>query len=443
MTGGRTKNKISVIGLGFVGLSLAIVNAKKGFKTIGVDISREKITNLKKGKMDFFEPRLDTMLIHSMRKQKIQFTTDIDHAIQNSDVSFLTVGTPLKNNKIDLSYIKTAIHNIRDSLRKKKEFHLLVIKSTLPPMTTKTLILPVFEDLIKDKKMDVVVNPEFLREGRVVDDLLKPHLIVIGSDNLPSSHILEQYYRKFYKTLPEILHTNPSTAELIKYANNAFLATKISFINFIGTLCQNIPESDVNSVAYAIGKDSRIGPLFLKAGPGFGGSCLPKDLVGLINFSEKIGKTPSFFKAVKEINDQQFFKIIELMKEQNVLNKDNTVTVLGLAFKKNTDDIRGAASIKIVTEMLRHNLKIRVHDPMALKNFKEVFGTKISYFRSLNNSLMDSDCCVILTEWDEYKNLTSNDFIKTMRTCNIIDARRVFGVKLEGVNFMAIGQSRM
>ena len=433
------KSRISVVGLGFVGLPLATVNAKKGFATIGVDVDNKKIANLKRGKTDFFEPKLDEMLTTTLQKGRLQFTSDLDHAIKNSDITFLTIGTPLRNNEIDLSYIKNSIEDIKLSLTHKNEFHLLVIKSTLPPLTTTNLILPILKNLITSKKTDVVVNPEFLREGSVISDLLKPHLIVIGSNNRQNSLILEEYYQKFYKNVPEILHTNIPTAELIKYANNAFLATKISFINSMGAICQNIPECDVNSVAHAIGKDPRIGPQFLKAGPGFGGSCLPKDLVGLIRLSEKMGEKPVFFKAVKNVNDSQFLRVIDLMREQNVLKKNNNVTVLGLAFKKNTDDIREAVSIRMIWKLLEQELNVKVHDPMALKNFKRIFGTKISYYTSLNDSLRDSDCCILLTEWDMYKNLTAGDFMQKMRTCNVIDARRIFDTVLEGINFRAIG----
>lgn len=437
----KSKNKISVVGLGFVGLSLAVTNANKGFPTIGVDIKNEKISNLKKGIPDFFEPKLDKMLKEAIEKKKIQFTTKLDYAIKNSNITFLTVGTPLKkNNTIDLSFTKNAIKKIFLAVKNKKQFHLLVVKSTLPPLTTQNFILPVFRKLIKLGKMDIVVNPEFLREGFAIDDLLKPHLIVIGSNKKRSSLMLENYYQKFYKNPPEMIHTNIPTAELIKYANNAFLATKISFINSIASMCQNIPESDVNSIAYAIGKDSRIGPLFLKAGPGFGGSCLPKDLSGLINFSQKIGKNSEFFKAVKEVNDSQYLRVIELMKEQKVLKKNNTIAILGLAFKKDTDDVREAVSVRIIKKLLRLGLKIKVHDPMAIENVRKIFGKKITYHLKINECIKNSNCCLLLTEWEEYFKLQPSYFKKYMKKTNLIDARRILEPeKFSKLNFKAVG----
>ena len=443
MTG--AKNKISVIGLGFAGLSLITASAGRGFNAIGVDIDSKKIERLKACKPDFFEPNMEAMLRESMRRKKVHFTTDIDYALQNTEITFLTVGTPLKDgsDEVDLSYVKNAIKRIAISLKDKKTFHLLAVKSTLPPMTTESLILPVFKDMIENKRMDVVVNPEFLREGFAIADILKPYLIVIGSNRRHSSLILEKYYMDFYETLPEIMHTSIPTAEMIKYTNNAFLATKISFINSISNICQNIPDADINTIAHAIGKDSRIGPLFLQAGPGFGGSCLPKDLTGLIALSQEIGKTPELFKAVKDVNDRQFIKVIEMMKDQGTFVEGNTVAVLGVAFKKDTDDIREAVSVMVVEKMLEHKLRIRVHDPMALKNFRRIFGTRIAYSESIAECLKDSDCCVILTDWSMYKDLRPQDFLKQMRTCNIIDARRVLNAKeFQETNFRAMGLGR-
>lgn len=434
------KPKISVIGLGFVGLSLAITNAKKGFKTIGIDINELKIKNLQKGRPYFFEPNLEKLLSSAIKSKTINFTTDMN-AILDSDITFLTVGTPSKKSgKIDLSFIENASKKIYQVLKNKKTHHLLVVKSTVAPLTTKNVIFPIFNSLIKTGKIDIVVNPEFLREGRALMDIFEPHLIVIGQYDKKSGKLLETYYKKFYQKLPEVIHTDLTSAELIKYANNAFLATKISFINSIANICQKIPGTDVNTVANAIGKDPRIGTLFLNAGSGFGGSCLPKDLAGLISFSDKFGDINRLFKAVKKVNDLQPIRIIELMKPMNLLNKNKTISILGLAFKKDTDDIREATSVKLVSKLLTYGLKIKVHDPMALKNFNKVFGKKIAYFSSINECLRDSDCCIILTEWPQFRSLSPSVFKKNMKKTNIIDARRILDpAKFSKFNFKAIG----
>ena len=433
--------KISVIGLGFVGLTLAVTNAKKGFFTIGVDNKKEKINNLSKGKIDFFEPDLTKYLKNSLKSKKIQFTSDIKKAVLKTDITFVTVGTPsLKSGKPDLSYIKKSLTEIKNILNKKRKPHLVVIKSTLSPLTTQKIILPIFKNLINKHNFGLVVNPEFLREGYAIKDILEPYMIVIGEQDKKSGDILKKYYKNFYKNPPEIIRVNFTTAELIKYTNNAFLATKISFINSIANLCQKIPEVDVNKISYAIGKDERIGSLFLQAGPGFGGSCLPKDLSGLINFSNEVGSSDSFFKAIKEVNNIQLELIINLMKKMKILNKQKTISILGLAFKKNTDDIREAASEKLVRRLLSLGLKINVHDPMAINNFREIFGNKIIYHEKIKNCLENTNCCVILTEWDDYKKLKQSDFVKFMKLPNVIDARRILDpAKFEKINFIALG----
>ena len=440
----RPKDRVSIAGLGFVGLSLAVANARNGFDTIGIDTDGAKIDRLKVGQPDFFEPGIDVMLMESMRQKKIHFTTDFGYAIRNTNITFLAVGTPLTSSagKVDLSYVKSAVERISLLVRSKNDFHLLAIKSTIPPLTTENLILPAFNDLIKDGRVDVVVNPEFMSEGTAIANLLRPPSIVIGANSKRGLLALEKYYKDFYKTPPEIIRTNIATAELIKYASNAFLATKISFINSIASLCQEIPGSDVNAVAHAIGKDPRIGPLFLRAGPGFGGSCLPKDLMGLIRFSEEIGKRPDLLKAVKKINDEQLRTIIKMMEEQRILSKGNTVAVLGLAFKSGTDDVREAVSVRVVEKLLEHGLEIKVHDPMALKNFKRIFGSRILYSASVDECIDGSDCCIILSDWNAYSDLKSKDF-KRMRSTNIIDARRILSSKeFQHMNFRAIGLGR-
>jgi len=430
------KPKISVVGLGFVGLTLATVNANKGFETIGIDIDESKIKNLKKGNPNFFEPNLKKFLRKSLQKNYLTLTKNLENIIQ-TDITFLTVGTPTHpDGKIDLSQLKKVVSKLSKLLEKKKSKHIVVIKSTVIPTTTWKFISPKF----KNKNIGIIVNPEFLREGNAIKDLLEPHLIVIGESNNKHGDILENYYRVFYKKLPEILRTDYSTAEMIKYTNNAFLATKISFINSIANICQNIPKVDVNKVAYAIGKDSRIGNKFLNAGPGFGGSCLPKDLSALIGFTNQFGKINSLLRAVKEINDSQPTQIIRLLKNMRLFRPKKTVAILGLAFKKNTDDIREAVSIKLVKKLLKNKMNVKVHDPMAMINFRKIFGKKLTYCKTVKSCIMGTDVCIILTEWDEYTKINQNDLKKYMNNANLIDARRILNPeKFSKINFNAIG----
>jgi len=429
--------KISVIGLGFVGLSLAVINVKKGFQTIGIDSDKKKLKNLQKAKIDFYEPNLSKYLKESINRNKISFTENLDKVLK-TDITFITVGTPsTKDGKIDLTSLKKVISDLKKLLKNKSKKHLIVIKSTVVPTTTSQIVEPILKNL---RNVGVVVNPEFLREGNALKDLIKPHLIVIGCDHEGDYKTLERYYKQFYKIMPDVIKTDFTTAEMIKYANNTFLATKISFINAIANICQKLPLVDVNTIAYAIGKDPRIGSQFLNAGPGFGGSCLPKDLSALIKFTDKFGNLNFFFKAVKNMNQLQLMQIIQMLKSMKLLNSKKIIAILGLAFKKDTDDLREAVSVKLVKNLLKKGLKIQVHDPMALINFKNTFHEKISYHKKIEDCLDGANCCIILTEWDDYKKLKTNVFRKTMKELNIIDARRILDPsKFSGFNFNAIG----
>jgi len=324
--------KISVIGLGFVGLSLAVINAKKGFPTIGIDSNKKKLKNLQKAKTDFYEPNLSQYLTESLNRKKIFFSENLDEVLK-TDITFITVGTPsTKDGRIDLTSLKKVISDLKKILKNKSKKHLIVIKSTVVPTTSSQIVVPMLNNL---KNVGVVVNPEFLREGNALKDLMKPHLIVIGCEDDNDCKTLERYYKQFYKTMPDLLKTDNTTAEMIKYANNAFLATKISFINSIANVCQKLPLVDVNTIAYAIGKDPRIGSQFLQAGPGFGGSCLPKDLSALIKFTDKFHDLNSFFKAVENVNQIQLNQITQMLKSMKALDSKKVIAILGLSFKKN------------------------------------------------------------------------------------------------------------
>ena len=428
---------ISIVGLGFVGLSLAVASAKKKIDTYGIEINEKKLRKLRSGKSDFYEPKLENYLKESLNRKKLFLTNDLKDVLK-TDITFLTLGTPSKNDgQIDLSQLKKVSSELSRILKRKKSKHTIVVKSTVIPTTTSSVISPLFKKL---KNVVVIVNPEFLREGNALNDLFMPHLIVIGESKRNDSKILENYYKKFYKKLPEVLKIDLTSAEMIKYSNNAFLATKISFINTIANICQNLPSVDVKKIAYAIGKDPRIGPQFLNAGPGFGGSCLPKDLSALIKFSGKFEKTNELLKTVKQVNQLQPFKILQILQKMNLLKSNYKISILGVAFKKNTDDLREAVSIKIVKRLLKKGLKVSVHDPMAIENFKKIFGRKITYHSKVNDCIKNSDCCLILTEWDEYRKLQSSLFKKYMKKTNLIDARRVLEPsKFSKLNFKAIG----
>ena len=438
---------ICVVGLGFVGLSMATVMASKGFTVRGIEIDQDKYSLIKKAEVPFFEPKVKDLLLTTLGKQ-FEVTNNIKDGVSKSEIIFLCVGTPSKlDGSADLSFIKQVSQEIGQVLKKNNSFKIISVKSTVPPTTTTKLVKTTLEK-ISNKKSGVdfglCMNPEFLREGSAIDDMFSPHLIVIGSEDTRTKETMNNFYEKMYgKDLPTVLNTTITNAELVKYANNAFLATKISFINTIANICNQIEGADVEVIAKAIGFDPRIGPQFLKAGPGFGGSCLPKDVSGFLNFSLSLGYNPVLLESTQKVNQEQPSLILKMV-EKKIKNFENkTISVLGLAFKKDTDDIRESVSLKIVNLLLQKKAKIKVHDPMAIENFKKIFQNKIDYCKNSFDCIKSSDCCIILTDWDEYSNFTENDFKKHMRTPCVIDARRMLDPnKMHSIEYSAIGYGK-
>lgn len=419
------KEKVSVIGLGYVGLSLATFLATKRISVTGVDLIEDKIKMIKHGRPPFFEPNLELYLKKSL-KNGLKLQNSIDENVVRSKFIFITVGTPTDSHeKIVLDYLFSAIGSIAKLLSNSKNLPTIIIKSTVIPGTAKKIIQKMKKyRLIESKDFHLISNPEFLREGSAMRDTIHPHLIVIGGSNKKSLNSLEKFYKKIHPSQSRFLLTNNSTAELIKYANNAFLATKISFINSIANLCQKIAGVDVDTIASAIGMDPRIGNQFLNAGPGYGGSCFPKDVSAIINFSKKMGLDPLLLEATKKVNEVQVNKVVELVREQLSSLKGKKITVLGLSFKKDTDDIRGSVSIKLIENLLKNHAIVKAHDPMAIKNTERVFGKRVFFYDTLAESLKDSHCAVIMTDWPDYQHL-SQQIIKKMKKPIIIDTRRI------------------
>jgi len=314
-----------------------------------------------------------------------------------------------------------------------------VIKSTVVPGTT-LKIKSILQKSSRKKcyiEFGLLTNPEFLREGNAIDDTLNPHIIVIGGEKQNEILKLKNFYKSLHKSKIPFVTTNFQTAELIKYANNSFLATKISFINQIANICQSIPGTNVDDIAKAIGYDPRIGTQFLSAGPGFGGSCLPKDLQTLIAFSTKLGQEPDILKGVQKTNSEQVINLTQMIRKLK-RKKRKKITILGLAFKENSDDIRESVSIKLIKKLLKYNYKITVHDPKAMSNVKELFNDKINYSLSIADALKDSECVVIMTSCYEYKHLKKNDF-NVMKNKIIIDTRRIIDGQKMNIEYHALG----
>ncbi len=435
---------ISVIGMGYVGLCTATAFASKGFRTVGIDIDEKKIEQIQHGIAPLYEPQLDGVLKKAVKKKLLVATSDISQAV-NTSSTFLTVGTPSRSDgSIDLSYVEKATGELGTALRQKKSYHLVIVKSTVVPGTTRKTVRPILaRSSSKNIGTDLGLcsNPEFLKEGTAIDDALHPDKIVIGSDDEKSSRMLKQLYTRFYgRNLPPIILTNPETAELVKYASNAFLATKISFINTIANIAQEIPGVDVNQVAEAIGHDPRIGPLFLKAGPGYGGSCFHKDIEALINFSEDFGYSPILLRATEETNVRQAGRVVELAEKLTGSLQGKKIAVLGIAFKKDTDDIREAASLRVINLLLKKGARVTTYDPMAIPNARKVISENVEFAADERSALNGADCCIVMTEWNQFRRLRAKDYQAHMHTSSLVDARKLYDPKDYGtLNFTAIG----
>jgi len=431
--------KIGVVGLGFVGLSLTSVLSSKGYDIVGIDINKDKCKKISKGILPFFEPKLEKILKNGLKK-KLIISNDF-LLINNCDLLFVTVGTPQNTNgSIDLSIIKKAISTIGESLKKNKKKPIIFVKSTVTPGTMKKIILPILEKKSNKKAgkdFGLISNPEFLQESSAIKDTKFPHVVVLGGYQTKFMKKAKMFFMKLHPNVPIII-TNHETAEMIKYANNSFLATKISFINQLSNICQKIPGANIDDIAKTIGLDPRIGKLFLNAGPGYGGSCLPKDMKALINFANISGINPILLNAVEEVNTKQLKQIIALTKQKLGNLSSKKITILGTAFKPDTDDIRDSIAIELIKKLLKMKSKIIIHDPKAMKNTKRIFEDKISYAKTIEDALSKSHCVIIMTQWKQYEKLNNNEF-KYMTRKFVIDCRRMLVGKQLDIDYYAIG----
>ncbi len=407
---------ITIIGAGYVGLTTGVAFAELGNNVRLIDIDEEKINKIKKGIAPIYEEGLQEMMNKNFDRIKAASSYD-----EIDDIVFICVGTPsLHDGSINLQYVKEAVENAAKNM----DDGLIVIKSTVFPGTTEKILLPIVE---KYSRASIAMNPEFLREGKALHDFLHPDRIVIGVRDEKGERLLKELYKPVDAP---VLVTNPTTAELIKYASNAFLATKITFANEIGNLAKLL-GIDVYEVMKGVAMDHRISPYFLNAGVGFGGSCFPKDLKALRAGAKKYGYDMILLDAVLKINDEQPLRMIKLLeKYMDVENK--TIAILGLAFKANTDDIRESRAIPVIRELLKKGAKIRAYDPMAMDNMRRLFPD-IEYCDSIEKALDEADACLILTDWNEFKNI---DFHK-MRKKIVIEGRRILknkkGIIYEGI----------
>jgi len=436
---------VCVVGLGYVGLTMAVCLSRKGFTVNGLDVDENKVRMIGAGRPPFHEPGLEDALTDALMKGRLKVTPDYSIAIPKSEIIIITVGTPSNpDGSANLNFLEAAASGIGEQLRSCQGFPLVVVRSTVPPLTTSNLIRNVLEKKsgkVCGSDFGLCHNPEFLREGSALDDTMRPDRLIIGEFDERSGDALQEFYHKFLGSpLPTVIRTTTSNSELIKLANNAFLAMKISYINQMANLCQRVEDADVQVVATAIGLDKRIGPLFLQAGLGWGGSCFPKDLKALLSFGKRLRVDLPLVEATTAINDQQPLIAIRLADQLVGDLKGKKIAILGLAFKPDTDDMREAVSIKIIKAFLEKGANVAAYDPSAMENARRILmDARLEYCSSAEKCIDGADCCVIVTEWQEFKKLRPEDFARMAKPI-VIDGRRILQhEEFEGLTFAAIG----
>ncbi len=431
--------KIAIVGSGYVGLVTGACLANLGHQVICVDNDQKKINALKKVRIPIYEPGLEDLVRKFMKNKRLSFTTSIKEATQGALAIFIAVGTPSKKNgEADLTYVENVAREIALHM---DSYKLIIEKSTVPAETGKRIERTIRLNLPNKKKkieFDVASNPEFLREGSAIEDFMHPDRVVIGVESKRAEEIL----REIYKPLkPHMVVTNINSAELIKHASNSFLATKISFINCIAQVC-DLLGADVLKVAEGMGFDKRIGRGFLNAGIGYGGSCFPKDVDAFIRLSEKSGYHFDLLKAVKNVNEGQKSSFIHLIEDKLWNIKSKVIGVLGLAFKPNTDDMRNSPAVDIIKVLLHEGASIKAYDPKAVDNCRKILPN-ITYSSDPYALAKGCDCLLVLTEWDEFKEIDFSKIKKLMRQPVVFDGRNLFhdvDLKKLGFEYYGIGR---
>lgn len=417
---------ITVIGTGYVGLVSGAGLSDFGNKVICADIDESKIRALKAGEIPIFEPGLEEVVARNVKSDRLSFTTDVAQAIRASDVIFIGVGTPEgKNGEANLSAVFSVAKMIGNNLN---TYKVICTKSTVPIGTGEKIISIIEKTKNSNNNFDYVSNPEFLREGAAVQDFLIPDRVVLGATSDKAFKIMQDVYRPLYINETPIVYTSVPTAEMIKYASNAFLALKISYINEIANLCEAV-GADVHIVAKAMGSDGRISPKFLHPGPGFGGSCFPKDTKALLSISQELNEPMNTVAAAIATNDRQKKRMAD--KLFNLLGNDikgKTIAVLGLSFKQMTDDVRESASIEMIQSILDRNGIVKAYDPEAADNMKKHFPN-IEYNTSWQMVVKGADAVVIMTEWHEFRGMNLSELKQLVKTPIILDTRNVLSIK--------------
>ena len=419
--------KITVVGTGYVGLVSGTCIAETGINVVCVDVDREKIEKLKKGIIPIYEPGLEDMVKTNVEKHMLDFSTNLEKSIVDSDAVFIAVGTPPgEDGSADLKYVLEAAEGVGKTMQ---DYLVVVTKSTVPIKTAEKVRKKVKEALEQrgaDIPFDVASNPEFLKEGAAINDFLKPDRIIIGTDSERAEKVLRRIYKPFVLNGHPIIAMDIPSAEMTKYAANAMLATKISFMNNIANLCEAV-GADVNMVRKGIGSDSRIGPKFIYPGAGYGGSCFPKDVKALIRTGDEYHTPLDIMKAVEAVNERQ--KTVIPRKVQAHFGdriREVKLALWGLSFKPQTDDMREAPSLVIIAELLRQGVTIKAYDPVAMEEARKHTGDTIEYCQDKYEALVDSDGLIVVTEWPEFRVLNYKVLAKLMREKVIFDGRNIY-----------------
>ena len=422
--------KIAMIGTGYVGLVTGTCFAESGNDVVCVDTNEKKINDLLEGNIPIYEPGLDVLVKRNFNNERLSFTTNLETAVDKSLLLFIAVGTPPgEDGSADLTHVLAVARSIGQCM---KEYKIVVDKSTVPVGTAKLVKKTIQEELDKrgvKVEFDVVSNPEFLKEGNAIDDFMKPDRVVVGCDNVRTGEIMKELYSPFVRTGKPILVMDVASAEMTKYAANAMLATKISFMNDIANLCERLGV-DVAQVRQGIGSDSRIGYSFIFPGPGYGGSCFPKDVQAIVKTGEQHGYKLEILSAVESVNNRQKKVLFDKLKRYYGDElKNKTIAVWGLAFKPNTDDMREAPSIVLVKNLIAEGCKVKAYDPEASKEAYKIFGDNIEYCKKQYEALEEADALVIVTEWNEFRRPDFDKIKSLLKKPVIMDGRNLFDPK--------------
>jgi len=430
---------ISVIGTGYVGLVTGACFAEFGVNATCMDNDAKRIGKLEKGEVPFYEPGLTELVTKGSKEGRLSFTTDIAKAVEKALVIFIAVGTPPRSDgSADLSYVEEVGRGIA---RNMTGYKVIVTKSTVPVGTGETLRKVITASQSGKFRFDIVSNPEFLREGSAIEDFMRPNRVVIGAESEQAIAIMKDLYRPLYLIETPFLVTDIPTAEMVKYASNAFLATKISFINEMATLCEKV-GADVQVVAKGMGLDKRIGSKFLHAGPGFGGSCFPKDLAALIQTGERLGYPMQIARAASKVNDEQRQRMVEKILETVGDLTGKTFAFLGLSFKPNTNDLRESPALAIAQAFIKQGVSIRAYDPVALEEASQTVNGLIPC-RDAYHAAEGSDALILMTEWNQFRNLDFDRLKTLMRKLVLFDLRNVYEpTKVETLGFLHVSVGR-